>query len=99
MDDRTIEVTLMPSGRKAHVAPGTSLYDAARSAGLPVGSSCQADGICGRCGLRILLGREQLSPESADEERVKAANDVDADQRLSCQGAVLGEVTATADYW
>lgn len=88
-----------PSGRLAEVAPGTSLYDAARSVGLPVGSACAAEGICGRCGLVPLDGAASLSPETDAERRVKVANRVEDAARLSCVARVWGDVVVTARYW
>ncbi len=82
------------------MAPETSLFAAAREAGLPVGTACEAEGICGRCGLRPLAGREHLSPETPAEKRVKQDNDVDPGLRLSCVTRVLsGPLVITADYW
>lgn len=88
-----------PSGIEVPARPGEMLYAAARRADLPVGRSCQLEGICGRCGLRILRGEENLSPETPSEARAKAANRVDGALRLSCVARVRGPVTVTADYW
>ena len=92
-------VTFLPAGITVSVPAQTSLLDAAERAALPVGQSCRAEGICGRCGLRILSGADNLSAEAPREARVKAANRVDSALRLSCQAGVHGPVTATADYW
>jgi ferredoxin len=82
------------------VDPSTTLFTAARSLGLPVGTACQAEGICGRCGLRPVAGAEHLSPETDQERRVKRDNAVDPALRLSCQVRALGgPVVLTADYW
>lgn len=78
---------------------GTTLLDAALAAGLPVARSCGADGLCARCGLRIVEGAAQLSPEAADETRIKRRNRVEAEIRLSCRATVHGDVVATALYW
>lgn len=80
--------------------PGTSLFTAARRAGRIVGSACDAEGICGRCGLRPLVGAELLSPEGPAEQQVKQDNGIDPALRLSCVTQVLaGPVVVTADYW
>lgn len=91
-------VRFEPSGRVARVQPGETLFAVARSLGLPVGTSCRAEGICGRCGLRVLAGTG-LSPEGPAEVRVKAANGVDPALRLSCLAEVHGDLVVTADYW
>ena len=97
--DGHVTVTFMPSRRTIDVPLGTTLYEAARAVGLPVGSSCAAEGVCGRCGLRPVLGAENLSPETDDERKVKADNRVPADLRLSCVARLSGAVVATASYW
>lgn len=78
---------------------GTTLLDAASSAGLPVARSCGADGACAKCGLSILAGAEHLSGEREDETRIKQRNRVDAALRLACRATIHGDVTATALYW
>jgi len=82
------------------VAPaGTTLLDAALGAGLPVARSCGADGVCARCGLRIVEGADSLSPEAPDETRIKQRNRIDAELRLACRAKIHGDVVATAQYW
>ena len=90
-------VTFLPAGITT-AASGT-LLEAARAVDLPVGSACQAEGICGRCGLRVLDGAHNLSREGPLEQRVKSANRIDPALRLSCLARVKGPVTVTADYW
>ena len=92
-------VRFLPSQRRIEVPRGTTLLEAARSAGLPVASACGADGICARCGLDILAGGEQLPPESACETRVKAANRIDERLRLACRIELECDLVVTAPYW
>jgi ferredoxin len=92
-------VTFLPAGIVVPVDGSETLFEAAGRADLPVGSACRAEGICGRCGLRILSGAENLSRESPLEQRVKRANRIDPALRLSCLARIRGPVTVTADYW
>ena len=92
-------VTFLPAGITVSVDGRTTLLEAADRVDLPVGQSCRAEGICGRCGLRILAGAENLSREQPPEAQVKVANRVESELRLSCQARIQGPVTATADYW
>lgn len=78
---------------------GTSLLEAARSAGLPIASACSGGGLCARCGLDILEGNASLSEESAEEREVKRRNRIPAEWRLACQALVRGSLSATASYW
>ncbi len=89
-----------PTGCELEVDAHTTLFSAAKALGLPVGSACDAEGICGRCGLRPLGGAEHLSEETDAERRVKRDNEVDPALRLSCVATVRrGRVVLTADYW
>ena len=92
-------LTFQPSGITVSVDRQTTLFEAAQQAGLPVGSACQAEGICGRCGLRILSGAALLSVESELEKRVKSDNRIEPELRLSCLIRSRGPVTVTTDYW
>jgi 2Fe-2S ferredoxin len=92
-------VTCIPSGRVVEVPGGTSLLAAIRKAGLPIGSSCDGDGICGRCGVQLVAGAGALTPETAEEVRIKDANRVPPEDRLACRARVGGDVVVTARYW
>jgi len=92
-------VRFQPSGRALRVERGTTLLEAARRAGLPMASACGADGICARCGVRVLAGALALSPETQAEERQKRRNRIDPALRLACRAAALGDVEVTAGYW
>jgi 2Fe-2S ferredoxin len=93
------QIRLLPVDVAVEVPSGTTLLDAVVIAGLPIARSCGADGICGKCALRILTGVDALSPESDDETRIKSRNRVAPELRLACRVRVLGDVTATASYW
>ena len=88
-----------PSGARLRVRPGTTLLEAARRSGLPMASACDADGICGRCGVRILAGADGLSNETANEIGVKQRNRIEPELRLACRAGVHGPVEVTASYW
>ncbi|MFD5876653.1 PDR/VanB family oxidoreductase [Streptomyces sp. NPDC060322] len=73
-DDEAFEVECRTSGLTLTVGAGTSVLEAAESAGLAVESSCR-DGICGSCETRVLGGtpdhRDFLLSEA---ERVAGAS-------------------------
>ena len=92
-------VRFQPSGRTLRVERGTTLFEAARRAGLPMASACGADGICARCGVRVLAGALALSPETQAEERQKRRNRIDPALRLACRAVALGDVELTTGYW
>lgn len=81
------------------MAKGTTLLEAARRAGLPMASACGADGLCARCGVRVLAGGAALSSETEAERRQKRRNRIDPALRLACRAAATGDVELTAGYW
>lgn len=81
------------------VPKGTTLLEAARQAGLPIASGCGAHGLCGRCGVTVLSGEEQVSEETPAEAEAKQVNRIDSSQRLSCMSKVTGDIEITASYW
>jgi len=95
----TAKVCFQPSGRRLRVSPGTSLLDAARRAGMPVASACGAFGLCGRCGMQVLAGGEELSAEMPGEADAKQRNRIAPQLRLACRASVWGDVEVTAAYW
>jgi len=94
-----VEVSFQPTGKRVRVPSGTLILDAARRAGLPVASACGANGLCARCGVKILAGRESVSAEMPDEVEAKQLNRIDSSQRLACMVTVSGNVQITASYW
>jgi 2Fe-2S ferredoxin len=94
-----VSVVFRPSGRQLAIESGSTVLEAAQRAGLPVASSCGADGVCGLCGVRVLSGAAALSPETESEARVKRRNRVAAELRLACRARIFGAVEIGASYW
>lgn len=92
-------ILFLPSERQVHAAQGSNLLEVAREAGLPVASSCGADGVCGRCGLQIIEGTNSLPEPSTRETRVKERNRIDPKLRLACMLTIEGDLVVTAPYW
>ena len=95
----TVPLTLEPGGRTLLAEAGSTLLDALRRGGIPVGSSCDGDLICGYCRLRILAGAAHLSPVEGEERRLLLRKGADPDERIACAARIQGPVTLTADYW
>jgi adenylate cyclase len=90
---RAIEI-IYPSGEHARVAPGTSVLEASRMAGIPHASLCGGRGRCSTCRSRIVGPPEAVPPPSADEARVLRRVGAPADVRLACQVRPIGTVRA-----
>ena len=81
------------------VASGANLMKSLLAAGLPVASSCNSDGVCGKCGIRIVEGMENLSEPNSTELFLKEKNNIRKEFRISCQTLVLGDILIDAGYW
>jgi 2Fe-2S ferredoxin len=81
------------------VPVGANLMRSLLSAGLPVASSCDGDGICSKCRIKIIEGPQNLSIPNDTELILKEQNSIGKEFRISCQTEVLGDVTVDATYW
>ncbi|MGZ3744361.1 MAG: 2Fe-2S iron-sulfur cluster-binding protein [Pseudobdellovibrionaceae bacterium] len=81
------------------VPVGASLMRSLLKAGVPVASSCNADGVCAKCAIHIVKGRENLSSPNATELFLREKNNISADIRISCQTQILGDIMVDAGYW
>ncbi|MDZ4178588.1 MAG: ASKHA domain-containing protein [Coriobacteriia bacterium] len=82
-----ILVTFEPAGVTAHVDPGTTLADAAASAGVLLASPCGGRGVCGRCAVRVLEGRPMPPGDAEARGLARAPSGV----RLACLATVGSE--------
>jgi len=92
-------VTFQPGEKTVRVKEGTSLFDAAHLAGLPVASSCGAEAICGKCNMTVLSGLQGLSAPKPIEEILLKKEGKPPTDRISCQTRVVGDCVVTTTYW
>lgn len=92
-------VSFAPLGKKIEVPAGTTLFTAARSAGLPVASSCSEESVCGKCNMKVLEGGNALSSQSPAERKLLARDKKPLTDRISCLTVVNGDCTVTTTYW
>lgn len=81
------------------VERGAFLMPSLITAGLPVASSCNGDGVCGKCRIQIVEGHENLSPPESIETGLRDRLKIPRMTRVSCQTQVLGDVRVDASYW
>jgi uncharacterized 2Fe-2S/4Fe-4S cluster protein (DUF4445 family) len=86
----TVLVDLQPIGRRAQVAPGTTVMAAARAAGVELVAVCGGHGTCGTC--RVRLARGVLAPHTAVEDHRLTDAERAAGLRLACQAVVMSDV-------
>ncbi|MCB9763673.1 MAG: 2Fe-2S iron-sulfur cluster binding domain-containing protein [Alphaproteobacteria bacterium] len=93
----SVVVRCEPLGVEVAVAPGQTLLAALRAAGVPIGAACDGDGICARCGLRVLAG--DAPPPEAAEARALAREGFKAGVRLACCVRPTEDLVVRAAYW
>ena len=90
-------VIFMPSGRRGHFAPGTTVLDAARELGLGIESICGGRLTCGKCKGQVEEGEfakhgivsratNLTAASEAERELLHAAHA--AECRLSCTAGI-----------
>jgi adenylate cyclase len=81
------------------VEKGSNLMSAIIASGRPIGNSCSAIGICGKCFIRVMQGMENLSGPNPVEKNLLSRENLPSDYRISCLTKVLGPVTVNTSYW
>jgi ferredoxin, 2Fe-2S len=92
-------ITFLPLGKTVDVAKGTRLYDAAIAAGLPIASSCDGQGTCGKCNMQVVAGGQNVTRASRLELRLLKKEGKPMTDRISCLALVMGDCTMTTTYW
>ena len=88
---QSIIVVFEPGGRRARVAPGTTLIEAAGTAGVTVWAPCGRRGACGQCRVRV-GSLDACSQPSAAELRLLSRHEIQAGWRLACQARAAADV-------
>ena len=91
-------ITFEPSGISGLVAEGTSLLDAARRMGVPLGVGCTGRGDCVDCEVLITAGTALLSTPTEAETSALGVERLAQAHRLACLVIVerTGELVVTA---
>jgi adenylate cyclase len=80
----TVKLT-MAGGRVIEAAPGMTMLDAIRAAGVPHASVCGGRGRCSTCRVRVNRGLARLPPPDEGEARVLERVGAAPNVRLACQ--------------
>ena len=84
-------VTATGETRSADAAPGASILDAARMAGIEVEAVCGARGRCRSCRVKVLAG--ELPPPTVQDTIQLGHDEVHERFRLACQTRVIADCT------
>ncbi len=82
-------VTFLPQNETTNVAEGTTVWQAANSACVPVESICGGRGTCGKCKVRLL---DRVSPPTQADRNFLEDAELVAGWRLACRTPVGGPV-------
>jgi ferredoxin len=85
----TVNVNLEPVGRRALVARGSTLLEAAQPSGVELVAVCGGQGICGTCRVRHAGG--DVTPLTSTEEAIFTDVELADGFRLACQAEALGD--------
>jgi ferredoxin len=92
-------VAFVPSGKTREIKPGATILAAANQVKLPIGQSCDGDGVCGWCRVTVVQGLDQLAPPTDLEKKLMTACSFGANERAACLAKVRGDITVTTSYW
>ena len=102
MSDSDPLVVFTPSGKRARVARGTRVLDAARQMGVDLDSVCGGRGICSKCQVQpsygdhakhgIVAREGALTGFNAVEERYDRVRGLKTGRRLGCQACIEGDI-------
>jgi uncharacterized 2Fe-2S/4Fe-4S cluster protein (DUF4445 family) len=81
-------ITFLPQHLVTHAPEGTTVFNAANWAGLPIDSTCGGRGTCGKCKVRFLQGADSMT--EADHRFLSDA-ELAKGWRLSCRAPVHTE--------
>lgn len=79
---RKYNISFNPLGRSIDVLAGTSILEAARSAGIALSATCGGKGSCGQC--RVIINEGKVSPLLDNEKKFILKKDIDRGHRLAC---------------
>ena len=96
---RMPRVEFVPLGRAKEVKQGVTTISAANRADVPIGQSCNGDGVCGWCKVKVIRGMENLSPPTPLERQLMASCAFAPDERAACLAKIAGDISVTTGYW
>jgi ferredoxin len=99
-DERLMpKVRFVPFEKEREIRAGSTILSAANKANVPIGQSCNGDGMCGWCRVTILEGIEHVVPPGSLEQRLMDEQEFQQHERAACLARVQGDITVTTTYW
>lgn len=76
---------------------GANLFKTLKENGVPIASSCNGDGVCGKCVVHIEKG--ELAKPNPLEITLQQKYKLESGQRISCQCAIMSDLKIKTTYW
>jgi len=87
------KIHFLPDEKTVETAPGETILDAAKNAGVEHECICGGNGRCTTCRIMVVEGLHDCGKRTADEEKVLGPLDLDPSIRLACRTTISGNVT------
>lgn len=87
-----VTVVFEPEGKKVEVPSGSTVFNAAKEAGISIRSECGGKGTCGKCKV-IVKNSRAVSKITEAERKHLSKSEIKLGYRLACQTIVLQNVT------
>ena len=92
-------VRFIALNRSKDVKSGATILAAATQCRIPIGQSCDGDGICGWCRVTVVEGSEGLAPPGDLEKKLMREKGFAPNERAACLAKVKGDIAVTTTYW
>ena len=89
----------VPLGKEKEIRAGATILAAANQCDVPIGQSCNGDGVCGWCRVKIIGGMDEMLPPSQLEMKLMKEKEFAGDERAACLAKIRGDVAVTTSYW
>ncbi len=86
------EIKIRQTGEQIPCEDGATLLEVLVKHGVFVDNACNGTGVCGKCKVRIVHGREWVSEIGETELRMLTREEIDHGIRLSCMTKVYGTI-------
>ena len=93
------KVRFVPLGKEKEIRAGATILAAANQCDVPIGQSCNGDGVCGWCRVKVIEGVEGMLPPSPLEKKLMKEKEFALDERAACLAKIRGDVAVTTTYW
>ncbi|MBI5645562.1 MAG: (2Fe-2S)-binding protein [Ignavibacteriae bacterium] len=92
-------ITLLPFNVRLLAHEDETVFHTIRRHGYPIASSCDGDGVCDKCRLRIVAGADNVTAPNDTERRFMRERSFDDGERMACQIRCTGDISVRTTYW